>query len=188
MRRVARFVVRPLVVGPLVIALMALAVGAFAFRGRSEPSVYDARPTFDPRTAEPEIIRPLYRSPTPEPSPTPTTPTPTPKPKPKPAPVRRVAGPSLAAFRGLGSWVDLYDYEFLEPESSVADMAARGVKTLYFQTARWNKPAPDDSAAFQDKALAERWLTAAHAHGMKVVGWYLPAYDDMSRDVRRTRA
>jgi hypothetical protein len=172
-----------LVVGPIVVVLVATAIGAFATREREPLQPAPATAYRDPN-AEPEVIRPLYRPPA---LPTPT-PRPTPAPaKPKPKPVKRVAGPSLRAFRGLGAWVDLYDYDKLDPESSVADMRAHGVKTLYVQTARWNKPAMDSSESFMDPALLERWLNAAHAQGMKAVGWYLPAYDDMTRDFRRTR-
>ncbi len=181
MRRVARFVVRPIVVGPLVLVLVAGAVGAWALSGRTEPRVRrSALPAYDPRVGEPDPIHPLYFPPTPSP-----TPTPTPKPKPVPKP-KSPPGPSLTAFRGLGAWVDLYDFESVDPEAAVADMDARGVRTLYLQTARWNKPAPDDRSNIHDVAAVERWLTSAHARGLKVVGWYLPAYDDMTRDVRRT--
>jgi hypothetical protein len=180
-KRVTRLVVRPLVIGPIVVVLVAATIGAFAWRGH-EPPTTAAVSLRDPN-AEPELIRPLYRAPVLG------TPTPTPKPpKPKPKPVRRPAGPSLTAFRGLGAWVDLYDYDKLDPEASVADMHAKGVKTLYVQTARWNKPSKDASERFADPAILERWLNAAHANGMKAVGWYLPAYDDVTRDLLRTRA
>jgi hypothetical protein len=191
MRRVARFVVRPLVVGPLVMLLVAVGIGAFAMRGGTQPRLERRLPAlaYDPRVGEPDLVHPLFESPTPTPSPTAMpSHSPAPKPKPTPTPTKRAAGPSLTAFRGLGAWVDLYDYEFVEAEPAVADMAAHGVKTLYLQTGRWNKPAPDNASNFQNYGAVERWLTSAHAHGLKVIGWYLPAYDDMTRDVRRTRA
>jgi hypothetical protein len=182
MRRVARFVVRPIVIGPLIVVVVATAVGALATWQRTPdaaPRPASVGPLFSWHADAPESGVPTFP---------PQTPTPTPKPKPKPKPVVRPAGPSLAAFRGLGTWVDLYDYEALVPETAAADMAVRGVKTLYLQTARWNKPDPKGPSAFYDEALMQRWLVAAHAKGLKVVGWYLPAYDDMSRDVARTRA
>lgn len=88
----------------------------------------------------------------------------------------------LRPFRRLGTWVDVYDYH-LDPEASVADMDRRGVRTLYLSTARFTTPTD-----FVDRAKAGRWLDAAHAAGMHVVGWYPPAYGDMTRDVRRTVA
>ena len=88
----------------------------------------------------------------------------------------------LRPFRGLGTWVDVFDYH-LDPVASVADMDARGVRTLYLSTARFNTPAD-----FHDRVKAGQWLDAAHAAGIQVVGWYPPAYGDMARDVRRTVA
>lgn len=88
----------------------------------------------------------------------------------------------LRPFRRLGTWVDVFDYD-LDPAASVADMAARGVHTLYLSTARFTTPTD-----FHDVTLAGRWLDAAHAAGLQVVGWYAPAYGDMPRDVRRTVA
>ena len=194
MRSVTKFIVRPLVIGPLIVLLVASAMAAFAIRGRSpvaEPSPSASGP-LDRSTIEPEIIRPLYQPPSPDPAPTPAparSPSATPEPSPKPRPtIRPPRRANITAFRGLGAWVDLYDYADVDPETAVADMDARGVRTLYLQTARWNKPAPDDPDTFQDPVLAGRWMNAAHAAGMKVVGWYLPAYDDMTRDVRRTKA
>lgn len=86
-------------------------------------------------------------------------------------------------FRKLGTWVDVFDYASLEPQTAVADMRARGVRVLYLSTGRFNS-----AADFYDAAEAGQWLDAAHAAGIKVVGWYVPAYGDMARDVRRTVA
>jgi hypothetical protein len=87
------------------------------------------------------------------------------------------------AFRGLGAWVDTLDYSALTPATAVADMKAHGVRTLYLSTARYNSAAdilyPDGVAA---------WLATAHAAGIRVVGWYVPDYADLTRDVRRTLA
>src|SRR5205085_8876647 len=50
------------------------------------------------------------------------------------------AASGLDAYRGLGAWVDLYDYGGAgnpAPESLVAGMAQRGVRTLFVETARW---------------------------------------------------
>jgi hypothetical protein len=184
MRRVSRFVVRPLVIGPILVVLVATAIGAFALRGGGQLPTFTAHwdPNGDPQTNKPMYQVPIAPPPTPTPKPA------APKPEPKPRPVKRASGPNITAFRGLGAWVDLYDYDKLVPETAVADMRAKGVKTLYVQTARWNKPAKDASEQFADPAILDRWLNAAHANGMRAVGWYLPAYDDITRDLRRTRA
>jgi hypothetical protein len=90
---------------------------------------------------------------------------------------------AAVAFRGLGSWVDTYDYSALNPATVVADLKAHGVRTLYLGTARYNSATdilyPDDVAA---------WLASAHAAGIRVVGWYVPDYADLARDLRRTFA
>lgn len=193
MRRLLRYVIRPAVLAPLAVLLIASSLGAYALRDRATAG------TTLPTAAVAElgdlsIPRPDHARPTPTPTPTPTLKPEPPKPAPAPAPKKTVAatpkpkGPSLSAFKKLGAWVDLYDYETTDPVAASADMAAHGVKTLYLQTARWNKPAPDDPNVFQDMPLAERWVHAAHANGMRVVGWYLPAYEDMGRDVTRTKA
>ena len=87
------------------------------------------------------------------------------------------------AFRGLGAWVDTLDYPALSPATVVADLQSHRVRTLYLQTARYDSAtdilSPDDVAA---------WLAAAHAAGIRVVGWYTPDYTDLTRDVRRTLA
>jgi hypothetical protein len=93
------------------------------------------------------------------------------------------AADAALAFRGLGAWADVYDYQSLHPAAAVADLKAHGVRTLYLGTARFDSAAdilhPDDAAA---------WLAAAHAAGIRVVGWYVPDYADLARDVRRTLA
>lgn len=91
----------------------------------------------------------------------------------------------LRVFRGLGAWVDVFDYEStstpLPMAASLDDLRARGVRTLYLQTSRF-------SAAYDLAPSAGRWVDAAHARGLAVVGWYLPGYGDLARDLRRTTA
>ena len=89
-------------------------------------------------------------------------------------------------FRRLATWVDVFDYPALDPATSVADMQARGVRTLFLATGRFDTAPPE--ADFFDEAEMAAWLDAAHAAGIRVVGWYVPAYGDMARDVRRTVA
>jgi hypothetical protein len=86
-------------------------------------------------------------------------------------------------FRGLGSWVDVYDYAALQPAAVVADLKAHGVRTLYLGTARSNS-----TADILYPAQVAAWLAAAHAAGIRVVGWYVPDYNDVALDVRRTLA
>lgn len=92
---------------------------------------------------------------------------------------------ALRSFRGLGAWVDVFDYELpgatLNPTTALDDLRSRGVRTLYLQTSRF-------SLGFDMATGAGRWVDAAHARGLRVVGWYLPGYGDMTRDLRRTMA
>jgi hypothetical protein len=95
----------------------------------------------------------------------------------------------LDPYRGLGAWIDLYDYGTARPlEAQDAAVTAamlqnRGVRTIFMQTSRWNLPgqinSPDVAAAF---------IEQAHARGMKVVGWYLPGFADVDRDVASSLA
>ncbi|HWL35548.1 MAG TPA: hypothetical protein VNQ77_05090 [Frankiaceae bacterium] len=96
---------------------------------------------------------------------------------------RTQARPSTATFRHLGAWVDLFDGA-LSPAAAVATMRAYGVRTLYFETARFDSP-----AAIADTARTAAWLDAAHAAGLRAVAWYLPGYSEhLDRDVARTVA
>jgi hypothetical protein len=89
----------------------------------------------------------------------------------------------LLPFRKLATWVDVFDYATLTPSTAVTDMKNRGVRTLLLSTARF-----DSASDFYDEAKMGEWLDEAHAAGLRVVGWYVPAYGDMARDVRRTVA
>jgi hypothetical protein len=91
--------------------------------------------------------------------------------------------PDTTMFRHLGTWVDLYDYD-RNIASAAKNMADNKVDTIYLETARYNS---DD--AFDYDAKAGQWIEAAHANGMTIVGWYLPAYSEfLSIDVSRTAA
>ena len=96
------------------------------------------------------------------------------------------APPVPVVYSGSGAWIDRYDFATLgDPDLAVAQMAGRGVRTLYVETASWRVPRGVDIVApLQTAAL----ITAAHARGMKVVAWYLPGFKDMRSDLRRVRA
>lgn len=91
----------------------------------------------------------------------------------------------VAVFSGLGAWVDLYDYQepgaSLNLSTALDDLRNRGVRTVYLQTSRFSMP-------YDLASRAEQWVDGAHARGMRIVGWYLPGYGDMARDLRRTMA
>ena len=97
-------------------------------------------------------------------------------------------------FRGLGTWVDVYDWspswvEFKNPGakppftlSRIDRMAEAGVQVLYLQTAKTPFPDPLDGD------LARSIVNRAHAQGMRVVAWYLPTHADNGVDVAHLEA
>jgi hypothetical protein len=98
------------------------------------------------------------------------------------------------AFRGLGTWVDVYDYvpgfqsDGGPPPvtvESIDDMSALGVRTLYLQSSQ-----DDDRLKGQtvDKELLGKFLRRAHENNIDVVAWYLPQLDDVDGDLRRIKA
>jgi hypothetical protein len=105
-----------------------------------------------------------------------------------------LASGDSAAYQGLGTWVDVFDFDpdhtngrppSVTP-AAVDAMAAAGVRTLYLQAARPQDPAsPGDLV--QPDLLAE-FLSRAHADGMRVVGWYLPYLSDVGDDLRHLTA
>lgn len=87
----------------------------------------------------------------------------------------------LDAYRGLGTWVSIYDKRaWADPEAAVADMAGHGVRTLFIQTGNSNS-----NGVVYNPAGQEAFIRAAHARRMKVVAWYLPEMVDTARDMDR---
>lgn len=98
----------------------------------------------------------------------------------------------LAPYRGLGTWVDAYDYApaFAEggpspvTPASVDDMARLGVDTLYLQASKDDDRSP---GMLVHEVLVRRFLLRAHEAGMRVVAWFLPKLADVDADTRRIR-
>lgn len=89
-----------------------------------------------------------------------------------------------SVFRGVGAWVDIFDDQgWADPEGTVAALRQEGVKTLYLQTCNYRC-----KQDLHRPQVLSRWLDAAHAAGIKVVAWYLPGFDRMARDTRRSVA
>jgi hypothetical protein len=95
-------------------------------------------------------------------------------------PTAAANSPSLDAYRGLASWVDIYDTDALDdPTAAVAVMAAHGVRTLFLETGNYRHGGmvyPGKTAEF---------VRAAHARGMYVVAWYLPQFRSVDTDLER---
>jgi hypothetical protein len=87
----------------------------------------------------------------------------------------------LRSYRGLATWVDMFDASpWEDPEAAVARMAEQGVTTIFLETSNYKRP----NAIFKPKKTG-RFLAAAHAAGMAVIAWYVPGFDDLERDERR---
>ncbi len=99
------------------------------------------------------------------------------------------AGPSAGAarssdvFSGLATWVDIYDAYYRNPEVTAARIAARGVRTVFAETAN-----DRSTVDVVEPERLGRFVDALHERGIAVVGWYLPGFDKPARDLRRTRA
>ena len=89
-----------------------------------------------------------------------------------------------SVFGGLGTWVDIYDGAvYAAPERTAQRIAARGVKTVWVETANYGA-AVDVVKPVQ----LGRLVDALHARGVRVVAWYLPGHVNPGLDVRRARA
>ena len=92
--------------------------------------------------------------------------------------------PDLTPYRGLGTWIDIYSPSFrADPERVGAALALHGVDTLFVETGNFRQRV-DVVRPQQLGGLIE----AAHARGIAVVAWYLPALTNPARDLRRARA
>lgn len=97
---------------------------------------------------------------------------------------------SVGVHSGLGAWVDVWDWTVWGSSGAptvsletVDALAAQGVRTIYLQTTRFDKP---DAVMESDRLVA--LIDRAHQHGMFVVGWYLPTFVDPADDLRRIEA
>lgn len=102
------------------------------------------------------------------------------------------SGSGLEAYRGLATWIDVYDYAPtyqagdqpppLTP-AVVRGMAATGIRTLFLQTA-----GARTSGSLEQPELLGRFLSEAHGAGLRVVGWYVPTFADVEADLDRLLA
>ena len=89
-----------------------------------------------------------------------------------------------AVFGGLGTWTDIYDGRvYAAPEATAARVAARGVRTVWVETANYRA-----SVDVVQPARLGRFVEALHANGVQVVAWYLPGHLNHGLDIRRARA
>jgi hypothetical protein len=89
-----------------------------------------------------------------------------------------------AVFGGLGTWTDIYDGRvYAAPEATAARIAARGVRTVWVETANYR-----GSADVVQPVRLGRFVEALHANGLQIVAWYLPGHLNHGLDIRRARA
>jgi hypothetical protein len=87
-------------------------------------------------------------------------------------------------YRGLGTWIDIYDVEAWDhPARAVRAMRRHGVRTIYLQTSNFNRGRP---LVHPEGVVA--LLDAAARNHLDVVAWYLPGFRDLRTDLRRTLA
>ena len=89
-----------------------------------------------------------------------------------------------SVFGGLGTWVDIYDGGvYAAPERTAQRIAARGVRTVWIETANYRA-----GADVVKPAALGRLVDALHARGVRAVAWYLPGHVQPALDVRRSLA
>jgi len=101
-------------------------------------------------------------------------------------------GDGVGAYRGLGAWVDVFDYVPAVGGAGVPvgppdvdAMAAQGVRTLYLQAAFDSADLP---GGLVPSDLVVPMLRRAHDRGLRVVGWYAPPLRQPGEDLRRLLA
>jgi hypothetical protein len=106
----------------------------------------------------------------------------------------RAAAVDVGPYRGLGTWVDVFDYAArtqkegaplpITPDSA-PDMAALGARTLYLQVVN---PVGQTPGVLYDAKVLGAFLSRAHAAGLDVVAWYVPSVENVDADLAMLRA
>jgi hypothetical protein len=97
---------------------------------------------------------------------------------------------TLVPHRGLGAWVDVYDWTVelggdapAVDEDDIDEMADAGVQTLYLQTSSRRS-----RARVMEQERLQGLVDRAHERGLHVVAWYLPTLVDLDEELRRLEA
>ena len=105
-----------------------------------------------------------------------------------PAPVR--AEPmsrsrvDLSAYKGLGSWIDIYNHwPWDHPGATVRILHRKGVKTIFLQTSNYGAK----NSIYRPRQTG-KFLRVAHRKKMKVVAWYVPSFAHPKVDRERSKA
>jgi hypothetical protein len=163
---------------PFVCGLVAWLLLAGCVSPASETTAAQS-PTATPATVAPTEIAEAVPSAT-------VTANATPAPPATPIPRR----PGTEPYAGYGAWVDVFDWAPTYASSGgpavtpddLADMAAQGVRTIYFQTSRIDEVG---AGVIQNPPLVGQFLAQAHSLDLAVVGWFLPKWEDAEDDLAR---
>ncbi len=91
--------------------------------------------------------------------------------------------PGILAYRGLGTWVDIYDAALWDdPAAAVQTMQAHGIRTIYLQSSNFSH------ADIVFPLRLGEFIDASHEAGMRVVAWYLPSLAHVKVDLRKSMA
>jgi hypothetical protein len=91
--------------------------------------------------------------------------------------------PSVLGYRGLGTWVDIYDTTLWDdPATAVQTMQADGIRTIYLESSNYSH------TAIVFPLRLGQFIDAAHQAGMRVVAWYLPSLAHVKADFQKSMA
>ena len=89
-----------------------------------------------------------------------------------------------SVYAGLGTWISIYGTKaYTQPDTVAAAIAARGVRTVYVETANFSQPVD-----IVRPAQLGPFVDALHTRGLRVVAWYLPGFVKPAVDLRRSLA
>ena len=99
----------------------------------------------------------------------------------------------VAAYRGLGTWVDVYDYVPAFQQEGEVPAVTPGRSPTWPGSASDALPAggPGRPALARRHRRPDVLATvrrAGHRAGVQVVAWYLPRFDDLAADLRRIQS
>ena len=100
---------------------------------------------------------------------------------------------TVDSYRGLGTWVDGFDYSppyaagGVPPvvPAEVFEMGEFGVETIYIQSGRLDDRSPD---LLEDRWILTEFLMRAEKSDIDVIAWYLPKWGDDDEDLRHLLA
>jgi hypothetical protein len=96
----------------------------------------------------------------------------------------QATAPTVVAYHGLGAWIDIYDAgEWLHPLDVVHRLVSHHVRTLYLEV-----PFVPGTSTIKSPAGVAAFVRLCHQSGLRIVGWYLPTFQDVPMAVARSLA